>query len=107
MLHVEGRWLNVGEDSLEVIVYPSHNDEDARRYAQGLINLRNHHIDELNCENVIFHLGEVAEDADLAEHALAALELVECAADVLDSDGRVLIFRKGLDDLAEGAFSLL
>ena len=59
MLHVESNFFIVAENLLKILIYVTHNEEDA----QGIIiarSFRNNNIKQLDCENIIVHGGKLS-----------------------------------------------
>ena len=86
VLHVERNVLIFIENLGQVLIDVAHDQENA--FWVGLRVLvgfpRNDNVNELDSEDVVFHLGEAAENSNLSIYSLDAVDGVEGIGDVFD-----------------------
>lgn len=108
VLHVERNVLIFIENLGQVLIDVAHDQENA--FWVGLRVLvgfpRNDNVNELDSEDVVFHLGEAAENSNLSIYSLDAVDGVEGVGDVFDGDSLLGRLVGCLDYLPEATLTL-
>ena len=108
MLHVERNVLILVENLCQILVDVAHDQEDASWVLLGVLTglSGNDDINELDCEDIVLHLGEAAQNCYFSVDSLDAVDAVEGVGDVFDGYSLLGRLVGCLDYLPEAALTL-